>query len=196
MQVRDPIVALLDRAADRLGRRAETSASSSTAAVSRSSPYDHRAITIEPTIPMTGSIQLQPSVLPARSATMANTEVIASASTWRYAARRLWSRWPWACADVVIVVVVSWSPSSCRRDGVVVVARPVSVPVLLVPQQERAEEVHGEPHAGDEDRLVETNRDRRREPGGALPQTSSAMTASPTALANPPSAPTLPVPNV
>jgi hypothetical protein len=40
-------------------------------------------MTSDPTMPITGSIQLQPSVFPARSATMANTEVIASASTWR-----------------------------------------------------------------------------------------------------------------
>ncbi|WP_252865797.1 hypothetical protein [Brevundimonas diminuta] len=43
--------------------------------VSRIKLQDHRAITIAPTIPITGSSQTQPRYRPAISATMARTEV-------------------------------------------------------------------------------------------------------------------------
>lgn len=59
--------------------------------MSRISVHDQRAMTIAPTIPMTGSIQTQPRYRPATKAAIASTEVRASARTWMYAERRLLS---------------------------------------------------------------------------------------------------------
>ena len=54
-----------------------------TAADWRTKPHDHRATRIPPTIPISGSIHVKPKNLAHSSATMASSEVRASASTWR-----------------------------------------------------------------------------------------------------------------
>ena len=59
------------------------SASSRMRLVLRSSPTAHQVISTEPSTPMAGSIQLAPHNQPAASATIASTEVAASASTCR-----------------------------------------------------------------------------------------------------------------
>ena len=46
-------------------------------------PTDHRAITSDPATPITASIHVQPRNFPVTSAATANTDVSASASTWR-----------------------------------------------------------------------------------------------------------------
>jgi hypothetical protein len=51
--------------------------------VRASSPRDHHAIIAAPTRPIIGSSQARPANLPASSATIASTEVAASASTCR-----------------------------------------------------------------------------------------------------------------
>ena len=54
-------------------------------------PHDHVATKTAPTIPMIGSIQFQPNYLADKRATMARTDVRASAMTCRLAALGLWS---------------------------------------------------------------------------------------------------------
>ncbi|MBS1150709.1 MAG: cation efflux system protein [Myxococcaceae bacterium] len=56
---------------------------------SRVRPRPHLRITALPTSATTGSTQVSPAYWPASSATIASTLVSASATTWRYAARRL-----------------------------------------------------------------------------------------------------------
>ena len=94
MQVRDAVIGAFDEPGDLFGYGAVVLSIQQHLACL---PADQRAISTAPTIPMSGSIAPQPNHIPHSKATIASTEVSASATTCTQAARRLRSWCAWAC---------------------------------------------------------------------------------------------------
>ena len=153
----------------------------------RRSPLDQLTTSAAPTIPMKGSSQFSPKYFPPKSATMASTEVMASAA---HGGRRTRDYGPY-----------EGNGERGVRDGAhaLLALGAVSVPavgVLTSAQDEQADTVNDQSQNGDEERLVEPIGKRGDQALNAFPDHDDAKRPSMTALAKAARELTLPVPKL